>query len=188
MSKIYIIKTGQTDYIEGDLNFITNGEKMFYYCSNLTSFTGDLSSLTNGSYMFNYCSNLTSFSGDLSSLTNGYYMFSQCKNLTSFNGDLSSLTSGTYMFQFCSNLTSFNGDLSSLTSGANMFGNGTTNCCKLDLASVQNIADTINDLAAQGKTGSISIGMAKSIQGNADLDTALATIRSKGWTVTEIYA
>ena len=115
-------------------------------------------------------------------------MFNTCSNLTSFNINLSSLTDGNSMFLRCSNLSSFNSDLSSLSNGGSMFGSGTYNCTKLDLPSVQNIADTINDLASQGKTGSIHIGISKSIQGNTELDAALATIRSKGWTVSEMYA
>jgi hypothetical protein len=95
------------------------------------------------------------------------------------------------MFKNCTNLTSFNSDLSSLTNGSTMFGNGTYNCTKLDLASVQNIADTINDLASQGKTGTLNIGIAKALQSTdetAPVNVALAAIRAKGWTVTEIYA
>jgi hypothetical protein len=42
-------------------------------------------------------------------------------------------------------------------------------------------------LAAQGKTGTIHIGINQTIQGNTELDAALATIRSKGWTLSEIY-
>lgn len=68
-----------------------------------------------------------------------------------------------------------------------MFGASHTYCAKLDLASVENIATTINDLAAKGKTGSIGIGMTKTIQGNSKLEEALATIRSRGWTVSEMY-
>ena len=160
---------------------------MFNGCKYLTSFKGDLSSLTNGTYMFNNCKYLTSFKGDLSSLTDSSYMFYQCSSLKLFNSDLSSLTNGSSMFYQCSSLTSFNSDLSSLTNGSSMFGGSTTNCSKLDLPSVQNIANTINDLASKGSTGSIKIGINKTLQGNEELNTALATIRSKGWTVSEIY-
>ena len=195
MSKIFLINTGKTQYIEGSLNWVTNGRNMFQNCSNLASFSSDLSSLTNGKNMFSGCSNLTSFNGDLSNLTDGSGMFYDCSNLASFNGDLSSLTNGTQMFYYCKNLTSFTGDLSSLTnagSGYNsMFGNSTSNCVKLDLASVQNIAETINDLVSKGATGTIGIGIAKALKSDdetAPVNVALATIRAKGWTVTEIYA
>lgn len=69
-----------------------------------------------------------------------------------------------------------------MTGGSSMFNN-----CKLDLASVQNIAEGINDLAAQGKIGNITIGMVAELNGNEELAAALATIRNKGWTVTEQY-
>ena len=195
MSKIFLINTGKTQYIEGSLKWVTNGSNMFQSCINLTSFSSDLSNLTNGTYMFQGCDNLTTFSSDLSSLTDGTGMFQNCTKLTTFSTDLSSLTNGSNMFSSCSNLTSFSADLSSLTNAGSgyslMFGNSIYNCTKLDLASVQNIADTINDLASQGKTGTLSIGMAKALQSDdetAPVNVALAAIRAKGWTVTEVYA
>ena len=191
MSKILLINTGKTQYIEGSLNWVTDGSRMFEGCSNLASFNSDLSSLANSNYMFQNCSNLTSFSSDLSSLTDGTYMFGSCSNLTSFSSDLSSLTNGSNMFYGCKNITSFSSDLSSLTNGSRMFGYSTSNCTKLDLASVQNIAETINDLASKGTTGTIGIGIAKALQSDdetAPINVALAAIRAKGWTVTEMYA
>ena len=190
MSKILLINTGKTQYVEGSLNCVTNGSYMFRSCTNLTSFTSDLSSLTDGDYMFEGCSNLTSFTSDLSSLTNGNYMFSGCSNLTSFNGDLSSLTDGNNMFRNCTYLTSFSSDLSSLTNGSSMFGSSSYNCTALNLASIENISETINNLNAQGKRGTIHIGMSKTLQSDdsaAPVNVALAAIRAKGWTVTEIY-
>jgi hypothetical protein len=172
MGKIFLINTGKTQYIEGSLNCVTDGNYMFYQCPNLTSFNSDLSGLTDGNYMFYQCPNLTSFNSDLSSLTSGEYMFASCTNLTTFTSDLSSLTNA------------------GSGSGA-MFGSSTSNCTKLDLASVQNIAETINDLASQGKTGTIAIGMQTALQSEdetAPINVALAAIRTKGWTVTEIYA
>ena len=86
------------------------------------------------------------------------------------------------MFYNCSSLTHFRGALPVLTSANNMFVK-----CKLDLPSVQNIAEGINDLASQSKSGSIAIGMAADLRGNSELTEALAAIRAKGWTVTEQY-
>ena len=143
MSKIYLINTGFTQYIEGKLP-----------------------------------------------VTSGISMFSGCTNLTSFNGDLPSLTTANSMFSGCTNLTSFNGDLSSLTSGDRMFGSASSNCSALNLESVQNIAETINDLASKGLTGTIHIGMSNTLKSDdetAPINVALAAIRAKGWTVTEIY-
>ena len=195
MSKILLINTGKTQYIEGSLNWVTDGTDMFHSCTNLSLFNADLSSLTGNNKMFYQCSNLTTFNADLSSLTNADSMFYGCSRLTSFTSDLSSLTNANSMFYGCSNLTTFNADLSSLTNAgsgySSMFGNNTYSCTKLDLASVQNIADTINDLASKGTTGTIGIGIAKALQSDdetAPINVALAAIRAKGWTVTEIYA
>ena len=123
--------TGEIDYYGNLTNLalyaniqtenIKNGEDMFRYCSNLTTFTSDLSSLTNGYQMFSSCSNLKPFNSDLSSLTNGGEMFSSCSNLTTFTSDLSSLTDGNMMFDHCTNLTTFTSDLDSLTDGYCMF-------------------------------------------------------------------
>jgi hypothetical protein len=62
-----------------NLSSLTNGDGMFYYCTNLTTFTSDLSSLTNGADMFTSCNKLTTFTSDLSSLTYGGRMFNKCK-------------------------------------------------------------------------------------------------------------
>lgn len=183
----YIHAEDGTHSIEVNLpNFVT--KISFEQDKKLTSFNGDLSSVTYGYKMFYNCSALTSINSNFSSITNGESLCDRCTSLTSFNASLSSLPNGMYAFNECKALTSLNTDLSGLTDGRWMFGSSILNCAKLDLPSVQNIATTINDLASQGKTGSITIGMAKSIQGNADLETALATIRSKGWTVSEMYA
>ena len=98
---------------------LTNGYNMFFYCTNLESFSSDLSNLTNGYGMFYNCK-LESFNSDLSSLTNGTGMFSN-SNLTSFNSELSNLTDGSWMFWQCFQLESFPSDLSNLTNGYGMF-------------------------------------------------------------------
>ena len=117
------------DIIDGvwseGLGDLEDGERMFYNCTNLTSFSSDLSNLTECFYMFGSCSNLTSFSSDLSKLTNGARMFYNCSQLTSFNSDLSNLEKGSFMF-YATNFTSFNTDLPSLTDGYYMF-DGCTN-------------------------------------------------------------
>lgn len=125
--------------------------------------------------------NLTKATGRLDNLSNGNY-FCYSLPITSWNINLPALTNGNSMFNGCKALTSFTSDLSALTDGTNMFGG-----CKLDLASAQNIADTINNLAAQNKTGNITIGILAELNNDADLAAALATIRNKGWTVTEQY-
>lgn len=165
---------------------LTNGYSMFNRCYQLAIFNSDLSSLTDAQYMF-YSSALKTWDTDMPSLKDGTQMFYGA-DFTSFNSDLSSLENGVNMFNYCSYMTSFRGALSSLTSGGSMFGSSASTCSKLDLASVEHIAETINDLAAKGLTGKISIGISKSIQASDALESALATIRAKGWTVTENYA
>jgi hypothetical protein len=78
------------------------------------------------------------------------------------------------MFDYCSGLTSFSSDLSSLTNGSWMFGN-----CKLDTASVQHIADTINTPQTKAL---IYIGIGNSTP-NSQEEAAFNTIASKNWTV-----
>ena len=128
------------DLEEGGSDYQPDG--MFYYCSDITSFSSNLPNLTNGHCMFSNCTNLISFNSDLPSLTDGASMFEKTKlaswnidlpsltnginmfyanNLSSWNIDLPSLTESRYMFRDCTNLISFNGDLSSLTDGHGMF-------------------------------------------------------------------
>lgn len=169
---------------------LSDGKEMFASCHNLISFKSDLSSLTDGSGMFIDCYNLYKFDTDLSSLKFGLMMFSLCENLTSFNGDLSSLKLGSNMFEGCSNLTSFNSNLSNLgtyfdSSGMlpsyqtdspayNMFYG-----CKLDTASIQNIADTIG---TPNFTTGIHIGIGNS-EPNTQENDAFYKMASKHWVI-----
>lgn len=155
----------------------------------LSEFNSDLSSLSDGTFMFSQCP-LRVFNSDLSNLTDGSSMFSGCP-LTSFNIDLSNLTNGDYMFSNCQNLTSFNSDLSNLTKGDSMF-----NYCKLDAPSVKNIIDTINSISQRSVLG-LGFGcdattedkdlFAQEVGEYADMESLLATIRSKGWIVAAQY-
>lgn len=169
----------------GRLDKLTDGSNLCH-SKKITSWDIPLPALTKGgdsnSGMFQNCTALTSFTVDLPALTNGNSMFSNSTSLTSFTSSIPALTRGDWMFRDCTSLTSFMGDLSVLTEGNYMFDK-----CKLDLASMQCIADTINDLAAKNKKGNITIGMQTSIKDTDELTTALATIRLKGWTITEQY-
>ena len=177
----YFLLTDNLTKATGKLDNLTNGDN---YCRQraITSWNIELQNLKKAYGMFYGCTTLTSFTRDLPVLTTASNMFRDCIALMSWDAPLPVLKDGSWMFDGCSALTSFNIALPALTHGDSMF-----NKCKLDLASVQNIADTINDLAAQGKTGVITIGMQSALRGNADLAAALATIRNKGWTVTEQY-
>ena len=161
------------------LSYLTDGDMMFYDCVNLTSFTSELYRLTDGYFMFSHCSALTTFTSDLSSLTDGNGMFYYCSRLNTFNADLSSLGYGYCMFASCSELTSFNSDLRSLTNGFGMFEN-----CKLNESSIQNIANTINDVTDISSKPVITIGAEHSLEELTDTERmSLATIMEKGWTV-----
>ena len=146
--------------------------------SNMTEWDIDVPNLINGDTLFRECTKLKKVVADFSSLENGSNAFRECSSLTSFDSSLSSLTDGSYMFQYCSSLTSFNGSLSSLTNGSSMFYG-----CKLDLASVKNIASTIKNLASSGKSGTLHLGYDTSLSDNSDLIAALTVIQNKGWTI-----
>jgi hypothetical protein len=89
---------------------------------------------------------------------------------------LSNLTDGAMMFYKCSKLTTFPTDLSSLTSGYGMF-----SYCKLDTASVQNIATTIKNINGSS-SAEITIGIGKLSLSTED-ESYLQQIRNKGWNV-----
>lgn len=120
-------------------------------------------------------------------LVNGTELFKGKTGIYTFNIDMPKLENATSMFSGCVNLASFDSDLSKLTNGTSMFGSSTTNCTRLDLISVQNIANNINDLTVAGTTGSISIGIQTAIYGTTELATALNAIEAKGWTVRAYY-
>lgn len=108
------------------------------------------------------------------------------KELTDFNVDLPpSLVNMDYFFQFSINLENFTSSLQYIESGNGLFGSSTSNACKLSLASIQNVADTINDLASKGKTGNITIGYDPSLSpDDPDFVAAIDKIKAKGWNVT----
>ena len=157
-----------------DLSSLDNAESMFDGCSKLISFSSDLSNLTIGDGMFYGCP-INSFNTDLSALTSGYCMFYGCTNLTTFNSNMSNLENGYYMFRNCSSLTSFTSNLSNVTRGNYMF-----HGCKLDTASVQIIADTINPNPPANSKIYIGIG---NTTPNIQEEESFNTIVSKGWVV-----
>jgi hypothetical protein len=104
------------------------------------------------------------------------YMFYNCTALTTVNrfkvGYFASRT-----FYNCTSLTSFNGDLSSLSGG---YGQGLFWGCKLNGASITNIANTIKDISSDWYKGSrLDIGY-----GDVDTSTLITEgnkILDKGW-------
>lgn len=184
-----------TLWVIGSLNDEDAANKYYYY---------SLPELVDGNSMFYGCSSIGySWNGEvkklvlhLPKLSNGTNMFYNVFSSTYWGASNTleilgnKLEIGSSMFESCSYLRTLYIDLSSLTNGSKMFGSASYNSTRLNLASVQNIADTINDLASQGKTGTIDIGMTSSLKSDdetAPINVALATIRAKGWTVTEIY-
>ena len=137
--------------------------------------------------MFAFYSNLTSFDSDLGSLKGGQGMFLLCMGLESFSVSLPKLTDGSYMFALCENLTSFKSNLPSLTHAPNMF-----NGCKLDTESVQNIANSINDvndlptdqIVIPEYIGirTITIGIGNTTP-NVKEEDSFNLMVSKGWTI-----
>jgi hypothetical protein len=109
----------------------------------------------------------------LGDLDNGNGMFAGCSNLKTFKSDLSSLTVGSGMFYSCTNLTSFSAKLPKLSYAQSMFVG-----CKLDTASIQLIADTINTVSSTA----IQIGIGNSTP-NEEEKAAFNKMVSKGWIV-----
>jgi hypothetical protein len=65
-----------------------------------------------------------------------------------------------------------------------MFGTGAYECAQLDLASVQHIAQVIG----YGSGHYITLGVAYSLNGSAELEQALNELYNKGWQVEVIYS
>ena len=159
----------------GDLDTSTlNTPALFFQNKAIEGIMSDFTSLTNGYKFFSGCSNLKVFKGDLSSLVSGDNMFENSSNLQQFEANTSSLTNGDKMFEQCVNLVSFRGDLSSLTSGNGMFVG-----CKLDTASLQHIAETINP----DGSGTLTLGIGNATPTEEEI-IALNAIHDKGWDVS----
>ena len=172
------------------LHSLEQGDAMFIRCISLESFSSLMPNLKSAIQMFNGCTSLTSFDVDLSNLTNGISMFSGCTSLTSFESDLSSLSDGSSMFSGCTSLTSFDADLSSLITGVDMFSG-----CALNVESIENIVNYINDISAIDKNdaslwngltqynrGTITISEASDVTIEQLTDYGLR-LMNKGWRV-----
>lgn len=188
---------GKLNEVNCTLKALTTAGYMFSNCSSLTRFDADLSKLqyaggmfeysgiklfsnemrqvTEAGRMFSSCMALESFTSKLDNLKHGEYMFNGCSALTSFDVDISNVTDGHYMFNGCTSLTYFESDLTSLTNGRYMFRD-----CKLDSESIQCIAENINDLASQNKTGVIHIGHADDVPSSI-LYECYKKLTDKGW-------
>ncbi|MBO5827123.1 MAG: hypothetical protein J6R59_01395 [Paludibacteraceae bacterium] len=148
-------------------------------------------------------SSIKSFVGDLSNLTtaiieNEVSTFYNCTALTTFIGDLSSLVTGDRMFGNCESFTTFIGDLSELECGVNVNNNGTPGLhieqggmfanTNLTADSVENIADSLQEIVADTRTGKGCIHISwhwgklpSSAEDKQEIVDALCGIVDKGW-------
>lgn len=128
------------------------------------------------------CPNLTTAKINAPEALSSGYTFANCSNLTSAEVYVPKSTCSGYMFENCTNLTSFVGDLSSVYNAPDMFKG-----CKLDVASVKNIAATLGNVSSYTFECPITIGIDANYKGNSELNAALNTIAAKGWTVEQEY-
>lgn len=76
----------------------------------------------------------------------------------------------------------FESNLQSLQSGVNMFKG-----CSLDAVSVKRIADTLPDSAAGMPTGTITLGIHCSLEGDSSVAASLTKMANKGWSIETEY-
>lgn len=114
----------------------------------------------------------------------------------SWKSDLPKLVDGTRMFDTARAMEYFDGDLSSLEDGTYMFGGYVVHpgfahlgpiYAPLNVQSIKNIAQKINNLAEKGKTGPIHIGVDIDYKDDPEVAEGLDAIRAKGWDVTVGY-
>lgn len=116
-------------------------------------------------------------------------LFTQCDYLEEVIIDCTWLRDVSNLFSYCPKVHTFYADLSKLESAGYMFGSDAYNCTSLNVESVEHIANSIGQNYSE-----IHIGMARELQwDNGDgkysrCQEALNKIRSKGWTVYEIYS
>jgi hypothetical protein len=170
-NKTYV---GDTFYSHIQTEMIKDGSAIFSGCTSLATFEGDLKGLVTGTQMFE-STKIASWKGELKSLVTGTSMFAGCTSLQTFVSDMNALETGTNMFNGCTGLTSFTGDLSALVDGTGMFTG-----CKLDIESVEIIADSIPTVTS----GTIDLGVAAALIGTEELASLVADIQAKGWTCT----
>ena len=122
-----------------DTSNVTDMDKMFNYCSNITTVPlFDTSNVTNMSQMFGDCTRLTTIPlFDTSKVTNMNFMFQSCGSLTTVpQFDTSKVTNMFSMFNGCQSLTTVpQFDTSNVTNMSNMF----NYCSKLEAIHMINI-------------------------------------------------
>jgi surface protein len=131
-----------------NLNGLTNMDRMFTYCQQLTTIPEfDSSSVQNMNNCFSYCSQLTAIPLiDTSSVTNLYALFTGCSKLNYCPPlETSKCQKFGYMFSYCTSLTAIPQlNTSSATDMANMFVGSTnlTTIPALDCSSITGSSGT----------------------------------------------
>lgn len=135
----------------------------------------------NGSYGY---ADLISFNSFMPNVTNLYEAFRNCNTLESWNCPTPSCNEMGYAFIDCYYLKHWRGDLSNLQYANGMFGTNDYDCCQLDLASVQHIAQVIG----YGSWNTITLGVSNTLNGSSELEQAINEIYNKNWNIEVIYS
>lgn len=156
-----------------DTENVTNMERMFGNCTNLTTIPLlNTSNVTSMSQMFYGCDNLTTIPQlNTSNVTNMYMMFSGDANLTTIPAlDVNNVNDFGYMFRLCSNLKS----ILMTNIGVNLNISASTKFERSDLLVILNNLKTVTE----AKT--LTMG-ADNLAKLTEEDKAIAT--NKGWTL-----
>ena len=94
-----------------------------------------------------------------------------------FKGSYPKVTNGNAIFRYNYNFSNFEADLPCLNNGGNLFAD-----CILNKQSVIRVANSIPTYTSG--TYSITLGINKELETDEEVLAAIATIKSKGWTVT----
>ena len=167
----------------------TNCSSMFQNCYSLTAVPDvlDLSACTNCSCMFCNCESLAAVPDalDLSACTNCLCMFQYCASLTAVPDvlDLSACTNCEGMFDRCASLTAVPTHLTA--NGDNNLQISFASSTLVSKASVEAMADNLNDLTGSSKPPTVIFSSATKALFTTDEWTALkAKFADKGWNVS----
>lgn len=158
-----------------------NAYGAFYNCPALETIDGAYFALCKDCYyMFAYDKALRIIgSAQFDYAENTQEMFRQCAIQSTGTSAFAYARNASFMFAECANLE----DITSMGLKRIIEADGMFTGCILNKNSVLHIARNLGTVAA----GRITIGINAELQGNSEIETALETIRGKGWTVTEEY-
>lgn len=178
-------------FFGGDLPCLRNGYAMFQG-SNIQNWSTDMPKLVNGRRMFKDTPLIQWTARQLFNLTTAEQMFYGTR-LVTWNTPTPNLRIGRMMFANSevqepdrpASLERFRGSLPSLVDGRGMFTN-----CRLDVRSVEVIADTVNNLAdeegdpSENEHGHLDLSVKRGVETTERFAEALKRITAKGWDVT----